>query len=180
MSAVVSLDFCLRQGAQHLAEYQRVEARYLFETLNAGISGASAPAFAPEIDSTVVDGTVTWINRGQWSPDVHPQVNTWLALRSYGRRAKVATPIVPVDLTGYTGDFQIRATVDAATAIHSGVVTFGTRANGEFKMQIATAVTRAFTFDEAEYDLELISPASEVDFVLRGTVRLIKEVTRVE
>lgn len=183
MSAVIALDICIHQGAQYFAEYRRVEARYLLEALSGGVSSAAAPDFLgllPEIDSTIADGAITWINRGRWSPDVHPDVDVWLPSRSYGRRAKVVTPTVPVDLTGYTGDFQLRATTDSPLALHTGVVTFGVRTNGEFKMIIATAVTRTFTFNNAVYDLELITPEAEVDFVLKGNARLSKEVTRVE
>lgn len=178
MSDVIYRDICIRQGAEYRAEYQRIESRYLHEARNAGTSDASAPAFTSVLDSTVLDNDITWLNKGLWDEDEQPDVDVWLASTAYARRAKVVSPIVAVDLTGYTGDFQIRATIDAVAALYTGTVQFGTRSEGKFNMIIPTADTAAMTFDNAVYDLELSTAASEVDFVVRGAVVLLKEVTR--
>jgi hypothetical protein len=178
MADIVSLDISIRQGAEYRAEYQRVKARFVFEALTTGVSDASAPAFPTDLEATVVDNTVTWINKGVWSPDLEPSLSVWLPSTGYSKRAKVITPIDPVDLTGYTGAFQIRDTVEAASPLHSGTVVFGTRVEGKFNMIISTADTTNFTFDEAVYDLELSTAGGEVDFVVRGNALLIKEVTR--
>lgn len=175
MSDIINLDIAIRQGAQYQADYKRVLARYLFEAAVAGTSDASAPTWPTTIDSTVADNTITWINKGVYT-DV--DVDVWLASTAYARRAKVITPVSSFDLSNYTGAFQLRATVDTATTIHAGTVTFGTRVDGLFSMVISTIDTAAFTFDTAVYDLELSTAAGEVDFVLRGTATLIKEVTR--
>ena len=45
-------------------------------------------------------------------------------------------------------------------------------------MVIPTADTDDFTFETAPYDLELITAAGEVDFVVRGVATLVREVTR--
>jgi hypothetical protein len=176
MSDVVNLDITVRQGAEYRAEYKRVYQRYRFEAATAGTSDASAPTWPTIIDDTVTDNTVTWMNKGLYEETA--DLDVWLPSTGYARRAKIVNPVAAFDLTSYTGAFQIRADVDAATSLHAGTVTFGTRVEGLFSMVIATADTAAFTFDSAVYDLELSTPTGEVDFVLRGNVHLIKEVTR--
>ena len=178
MSTVINRDIVIRQGAEFRDELQRYSPRYVFEATVAGTSGSSAPTFPTTVDGTVVDSTVTWVSKGLWSPELDSDKDVWLASTVYARRAKVVTPVVPVDLTGYTGAFQIRATLTATAALHTGTVTFGTLANGEFNMIITTVATAALSFDSAVYDLELSTSSGEVDFVLRGNVTMIKEVTR--
>lgn len=179
MSDVISWDIVVRQGAEYRAEYQRVKARYIFEAQTKGTSDASEPTFPTTIDSTVQDNTVLWLNKGLYSAELHPDLGVWLPSYAYAKRSRVITPLDPVDLTGYTGAFQIRETVDAVDPpTYSGTVQFGTRVEGKFNMIIPTADTELFTFKEAVYDLELSNAVGEVDFVVRGRVILIKEVTR--
>jgi len=178
MSTVINRDIRIRQGAEYRDDFQRIEARYLFEALNAGVSAASAPVFPTSLDETVSDNGISWINKGVWRSELHPEVLVWLPSTTYSKRSKIVTPVVPVDLANYTGAFQIRATVSAATPLHSGVVQFGVRSNGEFSMVISTADTAALDFERAVYDLELSTSLGEVDFVIRGTAFLTKEVTR--
>lgn len=175
MSDVINLDISIRQGAEYREEYKRVLQRYLFEAAVAGTSDASPPTWPTTIDATVADNTVTWVNKGVYDDT---DMNVWLASTAYARRAKVLTPVTAVDLTGYTGAFQLRSTIDAATSLYAGTVTFGTRSEGLFSMVIPTADTAAFDFSTAVYDLELSTAAGEVNLVLRGTAALIKEVTR--
>jgi hypothetical protein len=175
MSDIINLDISIRQGAEYRETYKRVLARYLFEAAVAGTSDASPPTWPTTIDSTVADSTVTWVNKGVYEDT---DVNVWLPSTAYARRAKVLTPVSAFDLSNYTGAFQIRSTIAATTTLYTGTVTFGVRAEGLFSMVIPTADTAAFAFDTAVYDLELSTAAGEVDFVLRGTASLIKEVTR--
>jgi len=178
MSDVFYRDIVIRQGAEFRAEYQRTLARYVHEAIVAGTSGVSAPTFPTALHATVVDSSVTWINRGVWEDEREPDLLPWLPSTAYVRRTRVVTPVEAVNLTNYTGAFQLRSTVDAAATIYAGTVQFGTRANGEFNMVIPTADTDDFTFETASYDLELTTGGGEVDFVVRGTAQLIREVTR--
>jgi hypothetical protein len=86
------------------------------------------------------------------------------------------------DLSGYTARMHIRELIDDATTIVEL-----TSAAGDIGIVVETAlititiaadVTAAFDFEEAVYDLELISGTNVVTRLVEGDVTLIKEVTR--
>lgn len=88
----------------------------------------------------------------------------------------------PVNVTGYTGRMQIRATVDSPTIIHTltvanGQITLGGAA-GTVTLNIPDETTATFTFTDAVYDLELESGTGDVTRLLEGRLVLSKEVTR--
>lgn len=93
---------------------------------------------------------------------------------------KAGKPLVPVDMTGYTGRMQIRTVVDSVTVLHelstmNGEITLGS--NGIVRMTIPAAITEAFSFTSAVYDLEIIF-GSTVIRLMQGTVKLSLNVTR--
>ena len=98
----------------------------------------------------------------------------------------------PIDLSGYSGRMQLRETVDSSTvliALSSSRDVDGTGLNfsgsngvtppasGSIGVYISAASSSALTFNEAVYDLEIVS-GSVVTRILEGKVRLSKEVTR--
>lgn len=89
----------------------------------------------------------------------------------------------PMNLTGFTARMQIRKTVQDTAIVHTltsengGIILGG--ASGTVELNIPAATTATFTFDEAVYDLELISPTGTVSSpVNTSVVILTKEVTR--
>lgn len=89
---------------------------------------------------------------------------------------------VPIDLTGYTARMQFRKTKPdtaillSATTENFYIVLGG--ALGTVNLAIPNAITAAFTFVRAVYDMELISPAGVVTRWLEGGVEVSQEVTR--
>jgi hypothetical protein len=88
-----------------------------------------------------------------------------------------------VDLTGYTGRMQIRASYTAATTIadltvaNGGIVIVG--ATGSVTAHITATATAAMNFVQAVYDLEMVAPDGvTVTRLIQGAVTLSKEVTR--
>ena len=101
---------------------------------------------------------------------------------------------VPIDLSGYTARMQIRSDyADNTNTLIASLTTVpdvdGTGLNmsgssgttpiqsGSIGIYISAASSSAFTFNEAKYDLEIVS-GSVVTRLLEGCVRLKKEVTR--
>ena len=93
----------------------------------------------------------------------------------------------PVDLNGYTVRMQIREDYDSAiirTFDNNGNGGFGlTAAEGASEENIITLTitatqTAAFTFDQARYDIELVSGAGVVTRLLQGKIKLSREVTK--
>lgn len=88
----------------------------------------------------------------------------------------------PINLTGYTARMQIRAEVESTTVLLSlttsnGGISLGGAA-GTIEWFISDTNTSAIT-SEGVYDLEIVNTATnEVTRVLKGKVRLDKEVTR--
>jgi len=86
----------------------------------------------------------------------------------------------PTDLTGWSARMQIREDIDDAATLHSMVsptdITLGDAA-GTIELLITATDTEAFTFETATYDLEMVN-GTEVTRLVKGTVKLIKEVTR--
>ena len=98
----------------------------------------------------------------------------------------------PINLTGYSGRMQLRETVDSSTvliALSSSRAADGTGLNfsgsndatpptsGSIGVFISAASSSALSFNEAVYDLEIVS-GSVVTRILEGKVRLSREVTR--
>lgn len=86
-----------------------------------------------------------------------------------------------IDLTAWTARMHIRDTIDTATILHeltteNGGITLG-GVLGTIDLLISATDTAAFTFTSGVYDLELINGA-EVTRLLKGSVKLSKEVTR--
>jgi hypothetical protein len=92
---------------------------------------------------------------------------------------------VVISNVGYTAAMQIRDTVDSTTVIatSAGVsptieITLG-GLTGTIQIRITAAVTAAFTFDTAVYDLTMTAPITGiVTRLLEGEVKLNKGVTR--
>lgn len=88
----------------------------------------------------------------------------------------------PVDLTGYTARMQIRAEVESTSVMLSlttqnGGISLGGVA-GTIELFISDINTSTVT-TEGVYDLEIVDGSNnEVTRVLKGKVRLDKEVTR--
>lgn len=100
----------------------------------------------------------------------------------------------PIDLTGHTARMQIRpdyadntaTTYASLTTVKdvdgTGLSMSGSNGttpiqSGSIGIYISATSSSAFTFDEAKYDLEVVS-GSVVTRVLEGCVKLRKEVTR--
>jgi len=98
----------------------------------------------------------------------------------------------PINLSAYSGRMQLREAVDSSTvliALSSSRAADGTGLNfsgsngvtppasGSIGVYISAASSSALTFNEAVYDLEIVS-GSTVTRILEGKVRLSKEVTR--
>lgn len=88
---------------------------------------------------------------------------------------------VPIDITGFSARMDIRDEIDDAAVILSLVsptdIVLGDAA-GTIQLIIVDSVTEAFSFDDAVYDLELVSGGGVVRRILRGNITLSKEVTR--
>ena len=94
----------------------------------------------------------------------------------------------PVNLTGYGSKMQIRQTYTSAPflTLSSSLNGDGTGLNmtnavsGNIGIYIASCTSSMLTFDEAIYDLDIISGSGDCPIVVRileGRVKLSKEVT---
>ncbi len=87
-----------------------------------------------------------------------------------------------IDITGYDARMDIRETKESDTIIKTLSVTGGeitiTGASGQIDLALTAAVTDAFDFDDAVYDLEIISASGTVTRLMEGEVSLNREVTR--
>lgn len=88
----------------------------------------------------------------------------------------------PIDLTGMTARMQLRSKVESDVVIHeltteNGGITLN-NVTKEIKLNIPAATTAGFTFNTAVYNLEIIDSLGTVTNFARGTITLIKEVTR--
>lgn len=86
-----------------------------------------------------------------------------------------------INLTGYSARLQIRDAINSISTIVSltsaSGITLGGSAGTIAPLLSATA-TAALDFDDAVYDLELVSGSGIVYRLLQGSVSLSKEVTR--
>ena len=88
----------------------------------------------------------------------------------------------PVNLTGFTGRMQARASIDNPVAVvtltteNGGIILSPTQ--GEIQLFISALATSQMVDRKLVYDIELQSPAGEVTRVAMGTIDVSKEVTR--
>jgi len=100
---------------------------------------------------------------------------------------------VPIDLTGYSARMQIRPAVESETvyiSLLSDLQPDGTGLNlsgsngmtplesGSIGIYISAYSSSVLNFEQARYDLELVSGGGEVTRLLEGFVQLSKNVTR--
>jgi hypothetical protein len=83
-----------------------------------------------------------------------------------------------LNLTGYVGRMQVRATLDSEVVALdlSGGFTFD--AVGRCRVRATAAQTTALTIAAGVYDLEIESPAGDVDRLFKGAVVIEPNVTR--
>jgi hypothetical protein len=89
---------------------------------------------------------------------------------------------VAVNLTGYTARMQVRATLEAATALielttANGRIALGGAA-GTITLSISATDTEALTSGRGVYDLELVSGSGIVTRLLQGVCTISRNVTR--
>lgn len=98
------------------------------------------------------------------------------------------TPPQPVDLTGYAARLQARDDYGgtvlfelasdgayAVDAVPKGAITLGS--DGTIALSIPDEQTALLDFDSAVYDLKLTDSLGSVFFLLRGKVKLVRQVT---
>lgn len=88
----------------------------------------------------------------------------------------------PVDLTSYTARMQIREDIDDVAAsisltTENGGITLGATA-GTISLLIAATATDDITWEDAVYDLEIISSGGIVTRLISGAITASDEVTR--
>jgi hypothetical protein len=89
---------------------------------------------------------------------------------------------VAVNLRGYTARMQVRATLEAATALielttANGRIALGGTA-GTITLSISATDTEALTAGRGVYDLELVSGGGIVTRLLQGVATISRNVTR--
>lgn len=86
----------------------------------------------------------------------------------------------PKNLTGYSGELQIRESIDDATPITSLTSVNGgiNISGGVVRLRIEASATTAFTFSSGVYDLELTAPDGTVTRLVEGKVKVSPNVTR--
>lgn len=96
---------------------------------------------------------------------------------------QTGTPLVAVDLTGFSARVKLKdgrgqqlLSLTTVPTSNGDVITLGGTA-GTIEIVISDETTTALDFDEATYDLELVSPAGAVVRLLEGVVDLSREVT---
>lgn len=193
-------DLNVPQGATFEEEFRWLKPRFRFEAIVAGTSGASAPAWPPNECDTIVDNTVTWINRGPYDPNdvTQAKIDCWLPSKVYTLGTIVRTPDDPNDITGYTAKLDVRPdkddtgtpllsiteTIDQTTGFIRIGDTGGDATTGLFSIVFQAPAFLTATFSSAVYDLLLTSPVDAPEFlsgrttrILGGRVVLSKDVT---
>lgn len=89
---------------------------------------------------------------------------------------------LPVPLTGYTAQMQIRETLESTTVIAELTTANGRifidSVNSVISINLPATLTATFNFDSAVYSMELTDAQSNVFQFVNGSISLIKEVTR--
>jgi hypothetical protein len=94
----------------------------------------------------------------------------------------IITYNVPVDLTGFTGAAQVRASIDSdqvllsLTTENGGIILDNTAKT--ITLQATAVQTAGIDWLDGVWDLELTSPGGVVSPVAAGVVKVIREVTR--
>lgn len=89
---------------------------------------------------------------------------------------------VPADLTGWAARMQIRLEHDSKESLanltteNDGITI--EPLEGRFDLFLSAEQTAELNFDEAVYDIELVSPTGYVGRIIEGKVKLSPEVTR--
>lgn len=86
-----------------------------------------------------------------------------------------------MDFSGASAKFQIRQYEDDASALltlSSGGSGITLGSAGTITLEAGTALTAGLTFDRARYDLQITDSGGDVTTILRGDMRLIRDVTR--
>lgn len=85
------------------------------------------------------------------------------------------------NLSGYSGELQIRENLDDATPALTLTTGNGgiSISSGTVTLRIEASATTAFTFSAAVYDLELTAPDGTVIRLVEGKVKVSPNVTRV-
>ena len=96
---------------------------------------------------------------------------------------KTGTPPVAVNLTGCTARMQIRKAVNDSAVLdtltsENGRIVIHEPLNGKFKIVISAAISTAYLFTSAVYDLEIIFTDQSVVRVIEGCIYAVPEVTR--
>lgn len=89
---------------------------------------------------------------------------------------------IPIPITGYTAQMQIRETLESPTVI-AELSTANNRividpVNYTITLNLPASVTATFNFDAAVYSCELTDAQGIVMPFLTGSITLVKEVTR--
>ena len=89
---------------------------------------------------------------------------------------------LPVPLTGYTAQMQIRETLESTTVIAELSTANGRIVidpiNYTISINLPATLTATFNFDSAVYSMELTDAQSNVFQFVNGSISLVKEVTR--
>ena len=89
---------------------------------------------------------------------------------------------MPVPITGYTAQMQIRETLESETVI-AELSTANNRiiidpVNYTISMKLSSAITAGFNFDSAVYSMDLTDAQGVVFQFLNGSITLVKEIVR--
>jgi hypothetical protein len=88
---------------------------------------------------------------------------------------------VPLNVSGWTVRSQVRDPIESDVVLHEWSTAGGTitaDASGNVTLLVAPATSSAWAWVRGRYDVELISPQSEVTRLAQGRVRVSHEVTR--
>lgn len=108
---------------------------------------------------------------------------TYVGPGRYGKATlKNGTPPVPTDLTGCSARMHIREKLESTSILlelttENGRIALG-EASGTITLNLSAAETAALPWTAAVYDLELVFASGFVRRLLKGSVTVIKEVTR--
>lgn len=182
-------DLNVPQGATFEEEFRWLKPRFRFEAIIAGTSAGSEPVWPPNDCDTVVDNTITWMNRGPYDPNDPKQVNIdcWLPSTAYVIGDIVRTLDDPNDITGYSAKLEVRSDKDdtgtpllsitEAISQTTGFIrigdTGGDATTGLFSIVFQVPAFLTATFTSAVYDLLLTSPADAPEFVTGRTTRIL-------
>lgn len=187
--------FVIEQGATFERTLKWLNPKNVFRAQNAGTSDAAAPTFPPDVNDTVVDNDITWLNLRKATEEDLAAYEVWHPGTAYAKDALILTPDDPVDITSYTACMQFRTAVadeegseilfeitDVADANNNQLVLGGV--TGEIIIRIQDPDTQDFDWESSEFDLELIAPPDATyptgfhTRLIYGTILISKERTR--